>query len=243
FEPLPEGELRSDVLELADRAEVSVGEVYRVDASRRTTAANAYVGGLGETKRVVLYDNLIEGLPADQARAVVAHELGHVAHEDLRDGLLWIAIVALPSMLVVQRLAEAIARRRGLRPGAGRRESGASAGVPAGAGVTLPGVRAGTGMALPGVPGAVPAVALSLALVAFAVQIPANWLSRQVEAHADAFALRITEDPAAFVGLQRSLDVRNVSEPDPPEALQKLLGTHPTTLERIGFALASARER
>ncbi len=45
FEPLPKGELRSDVLRLADRAGVDVGEVYRVDASRRTTAVNAYVGG------------------------------------------------------------------------------------------------------------------------------------------------------------------------------------------------------
>ena len=50
-------------------AGVDVGEVYRVDASRRTTAANAYVGGLGHTKRVVLYDNLIDGFPRDQVRA------------------------------------------------------------------------------------------------------------------------------------------------------------------------------
>ena len=78
FEPLPRGELRSDVLRLADAAGVDVGEVYRVDASRRTTAINAYVGGLGHTKRVVLYDNLIEDFPPDQVRSVVAHELGHV---------------------------------------------------------------------------------------------------------------------------------------------------------------------
>ena len=76
FERLPDGKLRSDVLELADRAGVDVGEVYRVDASRRTTAANAYVGGLGHTKRVVLYDNLIEDFPPDEVRSVVAHELG-----------------------------------------------------------------------------------------------------------------------------------------------------------------------
>ena len=48
FEPLRPGPTRSDVLELADEAGVEVGEVYRVDASRRTTAANAYVGRAGE---------------------------------------------------------------------------------------------------------------------------------------------------------------------------------------------------
>ena len=65
---------------------VDVGEVYRVDASRRTTAVNAYVGGLGHTKRVVLYDNLIEDFPPDQVRSVVAHELGHVVNDDVPEG-------------------------------------------------------------------------------------------------------------------------------------------------------------
>src|SRR5205814_7583129 len=53
FRPLEDGPLRQDVLELAERAGVRVKEVYVVDASRRTTAANAYVTGLGATKRVV----------------------------------------------------------------------------------------------------------------------------------------------------------------------------------------------
>src|SRR5205085_10344636 len=55
FEPLPDGPLRSDVLELARRAGVDAGEVFRVDASRPTTGANANVWGLGRTKPVGLY--------------------------------------------------------------------------------------------------------------------------------------------------------------------------------------------
>ena len=60
FGPLPEGRVRSEVLELAQAAGVRVGEVYSVDASRRTSGANAYVTGLGPTKRVVLYDTLLD---------------------------------------------------------------------------------------------------------------------------------------------------------------------------------------
>ena len=56
----PAGATRADVLELARKAGVEVGEVYEVDASRRTTAANAYVTGVGHTKRVVLYDTLLK---------------------------------------------------------------------------------------------------------------------------------------------------------------------------------------
>ncbi|HXD66743.1 MAG TPA: M48 family metalloprotease [Solirubrobacteraceae bacterium] len=113
FEPLPEGELRSDVLELARAADVSVGEVYSVDASRRTTAANAYVTGLGPTKRVVLFDTLIDRYQRDEIRLVVAHELAHVRHRDLWRGLLYAAIVAPAAALAVQRLSWELSPERG----------------------------------------------------------------------------------------------------------------------------------
>jgi STE24 endopeptidase len=106
FDRLPQGKLRSEVLELADRAGVDVGEVYRVDASRRTSAANAYVIGLGHSKRVVLYDNLIDDFSPGEVRTVVAHELGHQKHDDLLRGLAWLAIVAPAGTFLVQALAE-----------------------------------------------------------------------------------------------------------------------------------------
>ena len=119
FEKLPPGQLRSDVLRLADRAGVDVGEVYRIDASRRTSAANAYVIGLGHSKRVVLYDNLIDEFPRDEVRVVVAHELGHQKHNDLLRGLAWLALVAPAGTFLTQALAERFAGRRALRTPAG----------------------------------------------------------------------------------------------------------------------------
>ena len=207
FEPLPKGQLRSDVLSLAERADVDVGEVLRVDASRRTTGINAYVGGLGPTKRVVLYDNLIEDFPEDQVRSVVAHELGHVRQRDLSRGLLWIAIVAPAGTLLVQRLAERFAAQGGLAPTAGGGRPG---------------------------PAVIPAVALAVGLVSFALTCAGNVLSREVERRADAFALETTREPEAFIALERSLAVRNISQPDPPGVWHGLFGTHPTTIERIG---------
>ena len=67
-------------------AGVKVGEVYSVDASRRTTAANAYVTGLGPTKRVVLFDTLLDRYSRDEVRVVVAHELAHVRNRDVIAG-------------------------------------------------------------------------------------------------------------------------------------------------------------
>jgi STE24 endopeptidase len=106
FTPLPEGELRADVLDLAQRAGVQVGEVYEVDASRRTTASNAYVNGLGPTKRVVLFDTLIRDFSPEETRLVVAHELGHVRHRDVPASLLFLALIAPAWLRATALLAE-----------------------------------------------------------------------------------------------------------------------------------------
>ena len=60
-----------------------VDEVLVADASRRTTTLNAYVSGFGGTRRVVVYDTLVESLPQDQALIVIAHELAHARHDDV----------------------------------------------------------------------------------------------------------------------------------------------------------------
>ena len=206
FTPVPEGKLRSDVLELAREAGVDVGQVYEMDASRRTTAANAYVTGLGHTKRVVLYDNLVNDFTPAETRMVVAHELGHVHHHDTRNGLIWLAIVAPFGMWAVAALVERLAPRDG-------------------------------GMG----PRAVPAAALAIAIVVPVLSMVSNQLSRPVEARADAFSLQLTDDPQTLIDFQRRIAVKNVSDPQPPGVARFLLGTHPSTLERIGMAKAFER--
>jgi STE24 endopeptidase len=205
FTALPDSPLRKDVLALAHKDGVDVGQVYKIDASRRTTGANAYVNGLGHTKRVVLYDTLIDDFSPDQVRSVVAHELGHVKHRDVPRGLLWLAIVAPAGMLVIQRLTERIAPEA---------RSGRTAG-----------------------PAVLPAAALSIALVSFVLNIPGNELSRQVEQSADGYALELDGDTKAFIQVERKLALQNVSDPDPPAWLQLVFGTHPKTVDRIGYAL------
>jgi STE24 endopeptidase len=118
FEALPrDSELRAEVVELAQEGGVDVGEVLRVDASRRSTALNAYVGGLGPTKRVVLYDNLIDETERQELRSVVAHELAHVAHQDIPRGIAFIALVAPLGLLGVRELTGALNARTGTSPG------------------------------------------------------------------------------------------------------------------------------
>ncbi len=211
FEPLPAGDLRSDLLALADDNGTPVQDVLVSDASRRTTALNAYVSGIGATRRIVVYDTLLDELPDEQIESIVAHELGHVANRDVLTGTL---IGALGAAAATALLGWLLSWTPLLR-------------------------RAGADG--PGDPRVVPLVLFLLAaggLLATPVQ---NIVSRQVEARADLHALDATRDPAAFVAMQRRLATTNLSDPDPPAAWQWFFGSHPTTAQRVAFAQDWAR--
>ena len=109
FEPLPDGQLRRQILAIADEEGVAVDDVLVADASRRTTTLNAYVSGFGSTRRVVVYDNLLTGLTDQEIQSVVAHELAHAKHRDVLTGT---ALGAAGSMLGVGLLALALAALR-----------------------------------------------------------------------------------------------------------------------------------
>lgn len=83
FTPLEEGELRTKLSELLTSHGYKVKEIQVMDASRRTTKLNAYFSGLGSTKTIVLYDNLVNAMDTDEICAVFAHELGHGIHKDV----------------------------------------------------------------------------------------------------------------------------------------------------------------
>lgn len=206
FDPLPAGQLRSDILTLADSEGVRLDDVLVADASRRTTTLNAYVSGFGSTRRVVVYDTLLESLSEPEIKVIVAHELGHAKH---RDVLLGTTLSALGAAAGVGMLGILLRRRRLLD-------------------------RAGAdGAADPRVVPLVLALAAVGALLASPVE---NSISRAVEARADREALAATGDLATFTAMQRQLAVRSLADPTPPRISQFWFGSHPTVLQRIGLA-------
>jgi STE24 endopeptidase len=84
--PLEDGPLREEVTAVVDRSGLQAERVLVADASRRTIRHNAYISGLGRTRRVVLYDTLVDERPVDEVAMVVAHELGHERNHDLARG-------------------------------------------------------------------------------------------------------------------------------------------------------------
>ncbi len=77
FEPVEEGELRNSVEDVFERAGFRCSEIYTMDASRRSSHSNAYFTGFGRTKRVVLFDTLLDQLGLSEVQAVLSHELAH----------------------------------------------------------------------------------------------------------------------------------------------------------------------
>ena len=209
-QPLRDEALSAEVLDLARRSGVSADDVKVNDASVRTTAANAYVSGLGGSRHIVLYDTLLRDFPRDEVRVVVAHELAHVARRHILKGSAWGAALAVPGCLLIFAV---VGWRTGFRP-AGRDAAGCD--------LVLRRL----------------AVAAAAAAIVTAASAPiGNWVSRAFEREADWNALAVTRDPTADIGLQQGLVAKGLGVPDPPLPIRIWFGTHPTALERIGLAL------
>jgi STE24 endopeptidase len=206
FVSMPDSALRSQILALADEEGVTVDDVLVADASKRTTTLNAYVSGFGDTRRVVVYDNLVDSLPDDQALSVIAHELAHARHGDVLVGT---ALGAAGSVLGVGLLALILG----------------SHGVRRRAGVT--------GMSDPRVVALLLALGAFGALAASPLE---NGISRRIETRADVDALKATGDPVAFEKMQRRLAVESLADPTPPALSQFWFGSHPTVLGRVALA-------
>ncbi len=101
FTPLPEGELTRRLLALAERAHTRVRGVFSMQMSRKTTAANAALMGLGNTRRIVLGDTMLDRYTPDEIEVVLAHELGHHVHHDLWKLIISQSILTLGGLYLV----------------------------------------------------------------------------------------------------------------------------------------------
>jgi STE24 endopeptidase len=210
FRPLEPGPLRARLLELAAAMGVPVRDVLVADASRRTTRVNAYVSGLGRTRRVVVYDTLLASAgsagAADEVALVAAHELAHVRHRDVLLGTLGSAALAAVSVLAVVALFD------------------------------LGGVRRAFAVTGLGDPLAVPGLLLLAALGGLLAAPVASAISRWAEARADWVALEVTRDPVTAVAVERRLALENRADLRPNRLLVALFASHPVTMARIAQA-------
>jgi STE24 endopeptidase len=98
FHSLPDGPLRTSLMQLARDDHQPLRDILVADASRRTTTENAYVSGFGASRRLVLYDTLIRQDSPAEVRVVTAHELAHAKYDDVLHGTLEAAIAVAAAL-------------------------------------------------------------------------------------------------------------------------------------------------
>ena len=108
FVPLEEehADLVTRLMDLTERAGTRVRGVYKFDMSRRTKAANAAIAGLGNTRRIILGDTLINEFTGDEIETVLAHELGHQVHRDIPIGILVDSVITLGGLYLASLVLE-----------------------------------------------------------------------------------------------------------------------------------------
>jgi STE24 endopeptidase len=212
FTPLEDGDVADRVDAVARTAEVTISGTYVADESRRSRRDNAYVAGLGGTRRVVLFDTLLEH-PPEVVEQVVAHEIGHWRLAHLRKQIPVLALLMLAVFL-------------GLRALAGWDWLFDQAGIVS----TGDFPRLGEPTALP--------ILLSAVQIGFgAVGLVSAWVSRAFERQADLEALELLGQPDVMLDMQRRLHVKNLADLE-PSAMKRLQATHPPAAERMAFTTA-----
>jgi len=119
FSPLEEGKLRDAIIRLMEQAGLKSDGIFIMDASKRDSRLNAFFGGLGKSKRVVLFDTLVEKLNQKELLAVLGHELGHFSHGDIWKNIALMGVLLFISFYLFGHLPDDLFITMGVSPSAG----------------------------------------------------------------------------------------------------------------------------
>ena len=204
FKPLEDGELREKLTALLEKNGYRVRAINVMDASRRSTKANAYFAGFGRTKTIVLYDTLVEAMTTDEIVAVFAHELGHGLHKDTLKN----QFLTFFEMLILGVLAWGVLKLPALF-----HAFGFTADV-------------NYGFAL------IVILSAGLEFLWPLLGLVGNWVSRRAEYRADAHAVKEGYGEALISALKK-LARQNYNDLAPSPLLVALTYSHPTLAQRI----------
>lgn len=210
FGPMKDKGLETEILALASRAGIEGSRVYEVEKSVDTKTVNAYVTGFLNTKRIVLWDTLIQKLDRRETLFVMGHEMGHYVLGHVWRGILLGTVLVLFGLWVIHRTAGGLIAR--FKDRFGFSELGDIASLPL--------------------------LLLLLSLVSLVLTPAMLAVSRSAEHESDRFGLEITRDnhaaATAFVKLQQE----NLSNPRPGWLYKLWRSSHPPLGERIDFCNA-----
>ncbi len=211
YEPLKDKELETQILQLASTAGIENSDVFQVNASKQSSKINAYVTGLFGTKRIVLYDTMIDNFETDEIRFAMGHEMGHYVMNHIWKGLVLGIVFVGFALWLTGRTIQPVINRFKNRFKFDRLGDIAS----------------------------LPLILTFLAILSFLFNPVFNGYSRHMERQSDKYAMdvsRITGEAAA-VAFDK-LSVFNLSDPDPHPLIEFWFYSHPALSKRIKFVLS-----
>lgn len=186
FNPLEEGSLKQRIQDLMTRCGFTSNGIFIIDGSRRSGHGNAYFTGLGQNKRIVFFDTLIESLSTDEIEAVLAHELGHFKRKHIIKRIISMAIFSLAGLAMLGWLITQDWFYNGL-------------------GVTTPSLHAALALFL-----------IALPVFTFLLHPISSWFSRKHEFEADAYAAEVSSAESLTQALVKLYEENaNTLTPDP----------------------------
>lgn len=207
FGPMRDQALEAEILAMARQAGIEADRVFEVNKSEDTETVNAYVTGVGATRRIVLWDTLVDKLDARQVRFVMGHEMGHYVLRHVWYGVGVTVLLIGLSLFAAHHLMNRMVERWSGRFGFSRVSDLAS----------------------------LPLLLLIAGVLQLAVQPLMMGFGRYREHEADRFALELTRDnhagATAFVELTRT----NLGNPDPGPVFRLFRASHPVPADRIRF--------
>lgn len=213
LDPLPDAPLAERIETLANIAGVPIEDVYISDTDNTTFESNAFVTGVGASKRIVLDDTLLTFYTDDEIVSIVGHEIGHYAlHHIWYDILVLTASTFVSFYLLFLALGYAVQR------------FGASFGARRINDITL-----------------YPLIGALLGLIGLFTAPATSYVSRTFEAQADAYELHLAANPQASASSLKKMAYQSFTDPDPSPLMQWWFGSHPSMKERVDFFENSTR--
>jgi Zn-dependent protease with chaperone function len=207
FHPMTDKALEAKILALADRSGIEGSRVFEVDKSEDTNAVNAYVTGFMDTKRIVLWDTIIEQLDEDELLFVMGHEMGHYAMGHVIKNVLFMCVFVIVMLYLVHRTIGGIIHRYSQRIGFDDLSDIAS----------------------------LPLILLMVGLFSFAASpLQMAWI-RYHEHEADRFGLELTRENRAAATAFVKLQSTNLANPRPGALYKLFRSSHPPIGERVDF--------
>lgn len=207
YGPMKNHELERSILDLAGRAGIEGGRVFEVDKSVDTKTVNAYVTGIGNTKRIVLWDTLISKLEPAEVLVVMGHEMGHYVLGHVIRTICLAPLLVIPALFFVNWWGLRLIQRHGRRLGFDRLSDVASA----------------------------PLLLMMIEVASLVLSPAALAYSRAQEHAADRYALELTHDNHAGATAFRKLQTENLGIPRPGILFTLFRASHPSLGDRIDF--------